>query len=126
MVQPLRSCRILLAASLILLLVLTAACSVNQDLLGSWQLIHDGGTRFDPQTRFEFLEDRQLLLSPQASGVTLTYSTGPGGDLSITTKQTGAESFTVKMKYELEGDRLAITDEDGITLLFQRMAAPAP
>lgn len=126
MAHHLCGCRILLAALLLLLLMLTFACGVNRDLLGSWQLTDAGGTAFDPHTQFEFREDRQLLVTPRPPGVTLTYTSSPGGDMSITTKREGAGSFTVRMKYELDGDRLAITDEDGLTLLFQRRSDPTP
>ncbi|NLA96111.1 MAG: lipocalin family protein [Clostridiaceae bacterium] len=117
---------ILFVASLLLFLVLTAACGINQDLLGTWQLIDAGGTAFDPQTQFEFRDGRELLVTPHTPGVTLTYTSSPGGDLSITTKRTGSGSFTLKMTYDLKGDKLSITDEDGFTLVFQRLDDPAP
>ena len=118
--------RFLLAAALLLLLILVTACGINRDLLGSWQLIDAGGTGFGPWTQFEFRDSRELLVTPHTPGVTLTYTSGPGGDLSITTKREGSSSFTLKMTYEVDGDRLSVTDEEGLTLVFQRLADPAP
>ena len=117
--------RRILAALLILLLGL-AACGINQDLLGSWQLTDAADTGMDPTTRFEFRGDRTLLVTPVTPGLVLTYTSSPGGDLSITSKREGSSLLTVKMKYKLTGDLLEITDEDGRTLIFTRLDSPAP
>ncbi len=118
--------RALVILALLLWIPALASCGINRELAGVWQLIDAGGTAFSPDTRFEFRKDRELLISPNQAGLSLSYSSSPNGDLSITSKGPGTATKTQKMTYTLSGDRLAITDEEGLTLVFRRLSPPAP
>ncbi|HPX92645.1 MAG TPA: hypothetical protein PK646_02860 [Bacillota bacterium] len=118
--------RIGLVTLLFLLLVLVAACGINQELLGTWQLIDADGTAFEPPMQIIFRKDRQLVITPAPADATISYTSSPGGNLSMTVRRAGANAFTLKMSYDLDGDWLAITDEDGITLVFLRQTDPIP
>ena len=128
------------AAILFLVLPWVTSCGVNRELTGRWQLAATDNMAFAPGMIFEFANDRTLTILQsqaqlpdeqsvffQAGSQTsaLSYTAGTGGNLSIFLKTPGSSAVTFKMTYELSGDVLAITDGDGLTLYFQRLADPA-
>lgn len=118
-----------------LLLGTAVSCSSNQELVGSWVITETDDSAFAAGMIFEFREDKSLLittgyadLDPEEKesfdaayrDVSLTYRSSPDGTLNITMSIPQKGSLLIRMSYELTGDRLAVTDEDGLTLIFSR------
>jgi hypothetical protein len=114
---------------------LTVSCGINDELIGKWRLVESDDSTFAPGMLFVFNSDRSLLVEPGEADISeeekqeiiqaredtsLTYTSSPNGDLSLTLTKKDKRSVTVRMKYVLTEDTLSITDEEGLKLVFRR------
>ncbi|NLA71068.1 MAG: hypothetical protein GX850_01335 [Clostridiaceae bacterium] len=119
----------------ILVTCLTVSCGINDELIGKWRLVESDDSTFAPGMLFVFNSDRSLLVEPGEADISeeekqeiiqaredtsLTYTSSPNGDLSLTLTKKDKRSVTVRMKYVLTEDTLSITDEEGLKLVFRR------
>lgn len=120
------------------LLVTPLACGVNQDLVGSWKLTHSADPVLVPGLLFEFKADRSLeirlgtaRMDPEDreafeeayGGMKLSYLSNPDGSLTLHMTRKDQAAAQLKMTYELAGNMLTITDEEGVSLVFFRQEA---
>lgn len=133
------SYRPFLLAALLLLCLTLLACGMNQDLVGVWKLTVSEEASFAVGSLFEFKADRSLeirLGDAQVSSedrdafeeaygnADLSYTTSPDGSITLTISRQSQGRTQLPMTYVLEEDRLEITDEDGVSLIFQRQSKP--
>ncbi len=65
-------------------------------------------------------EDQASLRNMQAND-RLTYTTTRSGNLRLLLKLDNAETISFSMTYNVEKDRLVITDRDNVQLVFRRV-----
>lgn len=133
------SYRPFILAALLLLCLALWACGNNQDLVGVWKLTVSEEASFAVGSLFEFKADRSLeirLGEAQVSSenrdafeeaygkAALSYTTSPDGSLTLTISRQSQGTTQLRMTYTLEDNRLEITDEDGVSLIFQRQSDP--
>ena len=125
-----------LALVLLLMLSLLSACRKGQSLTGTWELISSQEEGYVVGMIFEFSSDGTLYISPGSAPIPsddqvslknvqandrLTYTSSRSGSLKILLQLDNAEAISFAMNYEIENDRLIITDRDDVQLIFRRV-----
>ncbi len=125
-----------LALVLLLMLSLLSACRKGQSLTGTWELISSQEEGYVVGMIFEFSSDGTLYISPGSAPIPsddqvslknvqandrLTYTSSRSGSLKILLQLDNAETISFAMNYEIENDRLIITDRDDVQLIFRRV-----
>lgn len=125
-----------LALVLLLMLSLLSACRKGQSLTGTWELTSSQEEGYVVGMIFEFSSDGTLYISPGSAPLPsddqvslknvqandrLTYTSSRSGSLKILLQLDNAETISFAMNYEIENDRLIITDRDDVQLIFRRV-----
>lgn len=125
-----------LALVLLLMLSLLSACRKGQSLTGTWELTSSQEEGYVVGMIFEFSSDGTLYISPGSAPIPsddqvslknvqandrLTYTSSRSGSLKILLQLDNAETISFAMNYEIENDRLIITDRDDVQLIFRRV-----
>jgi hypothetical protein len=124
------------ALMLFLLLPVMSACKKNQSLTGTWELISSQEEGYVAGMLFEFSSDGILYISAGTAPIPsddqvslqkmqandrLTYTSSRSGNLKILLKLNNSETISFSMTYDIENDRLVITDRDDVQLEFRRV-----
>ncbi len=127
---------LLVTAALILSLPTMSACGRDQSLLGTWELTSSQEEGYVAGMLFEFSSDGTLYISAGSAPIPsedqaslrnmqandrLTYTTTRSGNLRLLLKLDNAETISFSMTYNVEKDRLVITDRDNVQLVFRRV-----
>lgn len=127
---------LLVAAALVLLLPAMSACGKDQSLIGTWELTSSQEEGYVAGMLFEFSSDGTLYISAGSAPIPsedqaslrnmqandrLTYTSSRSGSLRIMLKLDNAETISFSMTYDIEKDRLVITDRDNVQLVFRRV-----
>ena len=99
-----------------LLVLLASACGSTDPLVGKWEFSSGNGTYFFWESELVELKTDGTIYSSE-DGDNGKWSTSGNDQLRVEAEYGRVYDFT----YQINGDRLTITDEDGDRGVFQRI-----